>query len=195
MAYFDSKLDLKSHISNICRTCHFQLRQLRTVRRSLQQEILKTLLHAFVSCRLDCNYLFAGLPACGIAQLQSVQNAAARLFGEVSKYDTVTPVLRDVLHWLPIKERINFKIGVLTYNALNAPSYLSEMLVPVAVNPALRRNISADRGDLTVPRTKNTSYSDRSFAIVALMLWNSFPVELRYCSSITFFQKTSDLFI
>ena len=58
--FFDSKIDLKSHISNICRTCYFQLRQLRTVRRSLQPEILKTLLHTFVSCRLDyCNSLIA----------------------------------------------------------------------------------------------------------------------------------------
>ena len=59
------------------------------------------------------------------------------------------------------------------------------MLVPVAVNPALRRNRSADRADLTVPRAKNTSYSDRSFAIAAPMLWNSFPVELRYSSLMT----------
>ena len=132
--FFDSKLDMKSHIFNICPTCYFQLRQLRTVCRSLQPEILKTLLHAFVSCRLDYyNSLFAGLPACDIAQLQLIQNAAARLFGSVSKYDSVTPVLRNVLHWPPIKEQINFKIGVLTYKALNglAPSYLSEMLVPV----------------------------------------------------------------
>ena len=78
----------------------------------------------------------------------------------MSKYDSVTPVFRDVLHWLPIKERINFKIGLLTYKALNGlvPSYLSEMLLPVAVNPALRRNRSAERDDLTVPRAKNTSY-------------------------------------
>ena len=64
----------------------------------------------------------------------------------------------------------------LTYKALNglAPSYLSEMLMPVAVNLALRRNRSADSGDLTMSRAKNTSYSDRSFAIAAPMLWNSF---------------------
>ena len=104
---------------------------------------------------------------------------------------SVTPVLRDVLHWLPIKERINFKIEVLTYKALNglAPSYLSEVLMPVAGNPALRRNRSADRGELTVPRAKNTSYSDRSLTIAAPMLWNNFPVELRYSSSMTFFAK------
>ena len=90
------------------------------------------------------------------------------------------------------KQQINFKIGVLTYEALNglAPSYLSEILVPVAVNPALRRNRSADRSDLTEPRTKNTSYGDRSFAIAAPMLWNSFPVELRCSSSVTIFCKT-----
>ena len=106
------------------------------------------------------------------AQLQSVQNAAARLFGGVSKYESVTPVLCDVLHWLPIKERINFKIGVLTCKALNglAPSYLTEMLLLVAVNPAVRRNRFADRSDLTMPRAKNTSYSDHSFAIATQML-------------------------
>ena len=105
--------------------------------------------------------------------------------------------LRDVLHWLPIKERINFEIGVLTYKALIelAPSYQSEMLAPVAVNPALRWNRSADRGDLTVPRAKNTRYSDRSFAIAASMLWNSFPVELRCSSSMTFFCKRLKTYI
>ena len=179
VVFFDSKLDLQ------------------TVRRSLQPEMLKTLLHDFVSCRLDyCNSLSAGLLACHIAQLQSVQNAAARLFGGVSKYDSVTSVLRDVLQWLPFKERINFKIGVLTYKALHglAPSYLSEMLVPVAVSSALRWSRSADRGDLTVPRGKNTSYSDRSFAIAAPMLWNSFPVELLCISSMTIFLQKSYLF-
>ena len=102
----------------------------------------------------------------------------------MSKYDSVSPVFPDVLHWLPIKERINFEIGVLTYKALNglARSYLSELLVAFAVNPALHRNRSADRDDLTVPRAKNTSYDDRGFAIPAPMLWNSFHVE-RGCSS------------
>ena len=79
----------------------------------------------------------------------------------------------------------------LTYKAPNglAPSYLSEMLMPVAVNLALRRNRSADRGDLTMPRAENTSYSDRSFAIAAPMMWNNFPVELRCSSSMTIFPK------
>ena len=67
----------------------------------------------------------------------------------------VNPAIEKQFFWLLFrilnKERINFKIGVLTNKALNgpAPSYLWGMLVPVAVNPALRRNRSTDRGDIT----------------------------------------------
>ena len=102
--FFDSHLDLKQHISNICRSCYFQLRQLRVVRRSLPPRVLRILLHSFVSCCQDyCNSLMVGLPLCDIQLLQSVQNAAARLFGGVSKRGNMVPVLRDDLHWLPIK--------------------------------------------------------------------------------------------
>ena len=63
------------------------------------------------------------------------------LAGVVSKQDNVTPVLRDVLYWLPIREWINFKIGVLTYKAPtgSAPSYLSEILAPVAVGSKMKQ--------------------------------------------------------
>ena len=73
-------------------------------------------------------------------------------------------VLRDDLHWLPIKQRIDFKIGVLSFKAINglAPQYLVEMFTSV---PALRRNRSADRGDLIIQTVKNTSYGRRSSAI------------------------------
>ena len=107
--FFDSHFDLKQHISNVCRLCYFQLRQLRVVRRSLPPGVLHTLLHSFVSCRLDYfNSLMAGLLLCDIQRLQSVQNAAARFFDGVSKRGSVVPVFRDDLHWLPIKQRIDF---------------------------------------------------------------------------------------
>ena len=35
---FDDRLDLKQHISNICRACYFQVRQLRVIRRSLSPD-------------------------------------------------------------------------------------------------------------------------------------------------------------
>ena len=58
------------------------------------------------------NATLAGLPAYQHQRLQSVLNAAARLVHLSSRYDHITPILRD-LHWLKSPERIDFKIGVL----------------------------------------------------------------------------------
>ena len=61
--YVDGELSMKDHINKPARTCFFQLRQLRTIRRSLTKEATQLLLHAFVVSRLDyCNALFTGLP-------------------------------------------------------------------------------------------------------------------------------------
>jgi len=42
-------LGLDRHVSTVCKTCFFWLRQLRRVRRSLDTESVKTLVHAFVT--------------------------------------------------------------------------------------------------------------------------------------------------
>ena len=127
-----------------------------------------------MSCRLNyCNSLMAELPLCDIQYLQSVQNAAARLFGCMSKRGSVVPVLRDDLHWPPIKQRIDFKIGILSFKAINGrvPQYLVEMFTPVVANPALHRNQSADQGDLIIQTVKNMIYGCRSFAIAGPSFW------------------------
>jgi hypothetical protein len=83
------------HIAAVRRSCFFQLGQLRAVRRSLTIETTKVLIHAFVSGRLDyCNSLLAGVASDLIRQLQSVQNAAARLVTGLLKFDHITQALR-----------------------------------------------------------------------------------------------------
>ena len=58
----------------LSRSCFFQLRQLRTIRRSLSEEATRPLLHAFVVSRLGyCNALFNGLPSKSIGNLQVIQ--------------------------------------------------------------------------------------------------------------------------
>src|SRR6218665_1269942 len=71
---------------------------------------------AFVASRMDrYNSLLAGAPACLLGGLQSVLNAAARLICNRRKYDHVTPLLRDVLHWLPVPFRIEYKLCLLVF--------------------------------------------------------------------------------
>ena len=113
------------HVFNVS-IVQFQLRQLCVVHRSLPPGVMRSLMHVFVLCRLDyCNSLMAGLPLCDVKRLQMVQKAAARLFCDVSRRSHVLPVLRDELHWLPIKKRIDFQVIVISVKAMNglAPSF------------------------------------------------------------------------
>ena len=106
----------------------------------LTQKDTATLVHAFVTSKLDnCNLLLAELPQYLLDKVQRVQNAAVRLVSRTRKYDRITPVLRE-LHWLPVKQRIIFKILLFTYKALNvlAPQYISDFLVQYIPPRALR---------------------------------------------------------
>ena len=47
-----------------------------------------------------------------------MQNAAAKVVTGNKKHDHVTPILYD-LHWLPIEQRIVFKLLLTCYKALN----------------------------------------------------------------------------
>jgi len=60
-------------------------------------------------------------------RLLSIQNAAARLVTGTRRFEHIQPVLRR-LHWLPVRQRVDFKLATLVYQALHGllPSYLSE---------------------------------------------------------------------
>ncbi len=103
----------------------FHLKNISKLRPLLSMLNAEILIHAFMTSRLD--YSNALLSGCS-AHLINKQNAAARVLTRTRKYDHMSPVL-STLHWLPIKHRIDFKILLITYKALNglAPQYLSEL--------------------------------------------------------------------
>jgi len=63
-------------------------------------------------------------------------------------YNHITATLRDDLHWLPMRQRITYKLCTIVYKCLHgvAPSYLTEMCVPVAASIGRRCLRSAARG-------------------------------------------------
>ena len=124
----DNKLSMKHHINAIARTCSYHLRRLRQIRRRAGYEVTVELVLALIMSMLDySNALFAGLPASTIAPLQRVQNAAARLVLQLGPRDHITQGLRH-LHWLPICERVLYKLYVLMHDADNGTSsaYISD---------------------------------------------------------------------
>ena len=83
------------------------------IRRFLSTDTTKALVHAFVTSRVDyCNSLLYGLPASHLNKVQRVLNAAARLVCRAPRYCRITPLLYE-LHWLPVRQRISFKIHVM----------------------------------------------------------------------------------
>src|SRR6218665_1097792 len=77
-----------------------------------------------------------------INKLQSVLRSAARLVLRKRKFDHITDYLRDQLHFLPIHQRIQYKLGLLVYKCLrgDAPSYLADMISPVGKGAQLLRS-------------------------------------------------------
>ena len=185
---FDEHLNMNNHIKAICRGCMFQLRNISRIRRLLPMKTAEQLIHAFVMSKLDyCNSLLFGLPSTSIGHLQRIQNIAARILTRTKKFDHITPVLTN-LHWLPIEQRIVFKLMLLTYRAVNdmAPEYIKELIVPHKPARSLR---SSCAHKLSVPRSRLKGYGDRCFSIAAPRLWNELPEDLRTASSLTIFKS------
>src|SRR6218665_3706708 len=82
-AMLDSELAFSHHINLIARKCYYQL---QGVSRSLTHQSRLTLVHTFVTSRIDCCCsLLAGLPLGTLARLDRVLRSAARLVGGLSK--------------------------------------------------------------------------------------------------------------
>ncbi|XP_052454335.1 uncharacterized protein LOC128014662 [Carassius gibelio] len=170
----DRNLSLESHVSSICKTAFFHLKNISKLRPMLSMSNAEMLIHAFMTSRLDyCNALLGGCSARLVNKLQLVQNAAARVLTGTRKYDHISPVL-STLHWLPIKHRIDFKILLITYKALNclAPQYLNELLLHYTPLRPLR---SQNSGNLIIPRISKSTAGGRSFSYLPPKLWNNLP--------------------
>ena len=138
---------MRSHVMKTVSGCFAVLRQLRSVRRSVSRSVFQSLAVSLVLSRLDHgNATLSWIPQYLLRRLQ-VMNSAARLVFSSSRYDHITPLLRQ-LHWRKAAERIDFKLAVLVYKCLHgaAPSYLAEV-------PQIRQQTSAVNGPRHIVRT------------------------------------------
>ena len=120
------------HVSQVIKSNRVHPRDLYRICSLLDLNISALLTNALVSSRLDyCNSLFLSLTGFELRRLQLVQNSLCRVVTRSSKYSHITPQLKK-LHWVQVKYRVQFKIGLITYKILNQgqPVYLRELIHP-----------------------------------------------------------------
>jgi len=78
--------------------------------KALPTDVARTVDNSFVISRIDyCNCLLTGAAQYQLNRLQAVMNSAGRLICGRNKFDGISRVLRDRLHWLPVPQRIQYK--------------------------------------------------------------------------------------
>jgi len=89
----------------------------------------------------------------------------------------ITPILQQ-LHWLPVRQRVQFKIAVLVYQALHdlLPGYMAEDCQLVSVTG--HRRLRSSYTDTYLVQRINTRFDDRSFAVAGPRVWNSLQTQL-----------------
>jgi len=124
--------------------------------------------------------------------LQQAQNNAARVVLAVNCRSDAKPLLRQ-LHWLPVRQRVLYKMAVLTRKTrtTGVPAYLNEHLVP---HVAVRSTRSAALPMLTVPKLI-TDFSRPSFSYSAPITWNSLPANILLRNSDYVFKKHLKMFL
>ena len=148
-----------------------------------------------MSSRLDySNSLFVSLTDFELRRLQLVQNSLCRVVTSSSKFSHITPQLKK-LHWFPVRYKVQFKIGIITYKILNKvkPVYRRELIHPYTSFRNTRRStpklkfLHTPTFDCRVHRS--IRHFSNSFNHYAPVLWNSFPFQIRHSPSVASFRK------
>src|SRR6218665_1855467 len=186
----ESDLSMSRHVAWTVGYCFRQLRLIRSCIKSLPLGAAKAAVAAFVTSRVNhCNSLLAGAPACLLDGVQSVLNAAARLICNRRKYDHVTPLLRNVLPWLPVPFRIEYKLCLLVFLSLHGavPEYLRGCCIGTHSSASGLRLRLLENTDLRLQRMR-THFGDRAFSAAGPRCWNSLPPAIRFADSVDSFK-------
>ena len=193
---FDSNFTFSNHVSQVIKFTRVQARDLYRIRPVLDLNTSVLLANALVSSRLDyCNSLFLSLTDFELRRLQPVQNSLCRVVTRSSKFSHITPQLKK-LHWLPVRYRVQFKIGLITYKILTQgqPDYQIKRYNPPYTSFTNTRQSTPKLKFLQTPTFdrrvhKSIKHFTNSFSHYAPALWNSFPLHVRNSPSVASFRK------
>ena len=99
------------------------------------------------------------------------------------------------LHWLPLEQRIIFKINFICFNILNnlAPDCLVDLIH--VYEPARYLRSSSDKQRLVIKPYNLKTYSFRAFSVIAPILWNDLPIDIRSIDNVNKFKSKLKTFL
>ena len=104
---FDSDMSFSDQINSVSKSCPFHIRDIRRIRHLLPLSTATALANSLVSSKLDyCNSLHSGISQANLNKLQRIQNSLARVITNTSKYQHITPTLKNYTGFQSNKESI-----------------------------------------------------------------------------------------
>ena len=185
--FLDATMSLADQVKSVVSSSFASIRSISRIKSFLTVKEKCTLLTALVLSKLDyCNSLYYGLNAALLNRLQVVQNSAARLVFNKRKFDHSSGLLFE-LHWLPVKERIKYKVNLIVHKALyeESPCDIQNLLTISSVRTF---NLKGDY-------KSNTTYGDRAFTVFAPQVWNELPPYLKTETLLATFKKNLKTFL
>ena len=183
-----TSLTMGKQVATVCSKVSRNIALIRKNRKYLSIESSQKLASGLVMGLLDYgNALYYRLPNKEVTKLQRFQNYAMKTISGKNKYDNST-LARHQLHWLPVKERIKFKLLTLLYKCLNdqAPLYLQKLLKYQELD---KETTSSGKRLLKIPKSKCKTFLDGSFAIAGTKLWNKLPAAIKNATTFKEFKK------
>ena len=185
--FLDSDLSYTDQVSSVVSRSFLCIKNIARIKTFLTSKEKCTLLTALILSKLDyCNSLYYGINCSLLKKLQVVQNSAARLVFNRRKFDHSSGLLFQ-LHWLPIKNRIEYKIDLLIHKTLYhaSPEDIQNM---VSLHSTRTFNLKGDYRSIS-------SNGDRAFIVYAVHTWNRLPLYLKTESSLVIFKKSLKTFL
>ena len=128
--WLDYSLTMSKQVATVCSKVSRNITSIRKNRKYFSIESSQKLTSGLVMGLLDYgNALYYGPPNKEVTKLQRLQNYATKTILDRNRYDSLT-LARHQLHWLPVEERIKFKLLTLVYKCVNdqGPLYLQKLL-------------------------------------------------------------------
>ena len=192
----DAAFSFDVQTKNLCKASFFHIsyRALCHIRLSITEEIVNCVACSLVQFRLDnANSLYTGMLVANFNKLQRIQNMLARII-TLSKKRLLLIYILKRLHWLPIRQHVDYQVSLLTYKIRQSgePQHLWELLV--LTEYVRTRNLRlAERKDLAMPQTKLVIAS-HAFSVTS-RIWNSLQPDVTSTESELVFRKRLKMYL